>query len=118
MSEENLIYDDFNQRMHGYWSHNAEYDFVNALLLHWEEDDLNVKPEVERLEALLREEFNFEARIYPIPSESSGARLNSELASFIKQNSLQKRSLTIIYYAGHADDVDEESPPGYSEWRA
>lgn len=118
MSEEKLIYDDFNERMRGYWTNNADYDRVNALLLHWEEDDLTVKPEVERFEALLKNDFHFKARIYPIPSENSGAQLNLELASFIKQNSLQKRSLTIVYYAGHADDVEENSPPGYSEWRA
>ena len=116
MSEIREIVDEFNRATRNVWT--AEYDFVNAILLHWNEDDLGVQSEVNKLQALLKEDFRFNTNVYTIPSENPGAQLNYELAYFIKTNSLQKRSLSIIYYAGHADDVEEDPIPGYSEWRA
>ena len=118
MSKEKVIVDSFNQGTLGFWPNNADYDYVNAFLLHWQDDDLDVLPEVQKFHALLTEQFRFEARIYAIPSEDSGSSLNLELASFIKQHARQRRSLIIVYYAGHADDVHEDSVSGYSMWRA
>lgn len=118
MSKEQVIIDDFNHITRGHWTTNEHYDSVNALLLHWTEDDLNVIPEVLKFKQLLEGDFNFKARVYSIPSGNSAAQLSFELACFVSQHSLQKRSLSIVYYAGHADNVDENSTPGYSEWRA
>ena len=117
MSEEKAIIEEFNLATGGHWV-NDDYDHVNALILHWEDDDLAVLPEVKKFHALLTEQFRFKAHTYAIPSEYPGASLNLKLASFIKLHALQRRSLIIVYYAGHADDVGKDSTPGYSEWRA
>lgn len=118
MSQELELVSEFKQCTHDYWTTHADYDSVNALLLHWVEDDLNVRPEVLKLQNLFEDDFHFNTRIYPIPSEHSEVKLGSELNKFIESCSLERRSLTILYYAGHADDADSSSPPGYSEWRA
>ena len=118
MSKEKAIIEEFERVTGDCFAKDGDYDDVNALLLHWKDDDLRVLPEVEKFQALLKEQFRFKVRIYSIPSENSGVELNLALADFIKEEALQKRSLSIIYYAGHADDVCEDSVQGYSEWRA
>ena len=118
MTQELAIIDDFNEVTRNSWESNIQYDDVNALLIHWADDDLDVKPEVLRFQLLLQEEFRFNSRIYAIPSRNSAAELNWELATFVRQHALQRRTLIIVYYAGHADKVDDRCPPGYSEWRA
>jgi hypothetical protein len=118
MSEEQVIVADFQQTTRDYWATHEDYSSVNAILLCWEDDDLEVRPEVDRLQELFRHDFNFITRIYTIPSESPSARLQYELAKFVKEFSLDRKSLTIVYYAGHADKIQDTSPAGYSVWRA
>ena len=118
MSEERAIVSDFQQTTRDYWITYEDYSNVNAILLCWEDDDLKVWPEVERLQELFEKDFRFKTRIYRIPSENPSARLQYELAFFVKEFSLQRKSLTIVYYAGHADKVQDTSPAGYSVWRA
>jgi len=117
MTEEQAIINDFEERTRESWTSLADYDTVTALLLYWEEDDLNVKPEVVKLECLLKDDFGFSTTTALIPSENPKAELQYQLAAFVKQHSLSKKSLSIVYYAGHADNVDN-APAGYSEWRA
>lgn len=118
MSEEQAIVEDFQQITRDYWVTHQDYNSVNAILLCWEDDDLKVRPEVDRLQELFEKDLKFTTRIYPIPSESPSAQLQYELAIFVKEFSLQRKSLTIVYYAGHADKIQETSPAGYSVWRA
>ncbi|KAL8693854.1 MAG: hypothetical protein Q9218_001410 [Villophora microphyllina] len=118
MSEEQNFVTEFNKVTQDYWRTHAEYDVVNALLLRWVEDDLNVEPEVSRLQQLFRDDFHYGTHVYSIPSKYPELELRIQLDSFIKTHSLEQRSLTILYYAGHADDADHSSEPGYSEWRA
>lgn len=118
MSKEQTIINEFKQSTQNCWATNGDYDEVNALLLHWDDDDLNVEPEVQKLRQLLQVDLNFNPRIYAIPSENAGTQLQRDLAAFIDQNSVSTRSLTIVYYAGHADNADDKGPTGYSEWRA
>jgi hypothetical protein len=118
MTREREIVTEFNQVTENYWTTHSEYNEVNALLIHWEDDELNVVPEVKRLQTLFEKDYRFNsAPIYPIPTTNSEAELQFELARFIRQHSLKRSSLTIVYYAGHADSPDE-SNPGYSKWRA
>ena len=109
---------DFKQYTQGYWETHKDYISVNALLLYWVEDDLNVRPEVLKLQNLFEEDLRFRTQIYEIPSEHSELKLGIELNSFIESYALDRQSLTILYYAGHADDADDSSSAGYSEWRA
>jgi len=118
MSQEQAIINDFEDRTRESWASLADYDTVTALLLYWEEDDLNVKPEVIRLECLLNDDFGFSTSTVLIPSTSPKAELQYQLAAFVKEHSLTKKSLSIVYYAGHADNSNENVPAGYSEWRA
>ena len=115
MSEEQVIVDGLNQMTRGHWTTNGDYDSVNALLLHWTGDDLNVTPEVPKSKLLLKGDLNFNARVYTISSENAAAQINVELACFVRQHSLHKRNLTTIHYAEHADNPDENVTPGYSE---
>jgi hypothetical protein len=118
MSQEEVIVNEFAQTTRDYWSSHSDYDTVNTLLLLWADDDLNVEPEVLKLQSLFQEDFKFTTRIYRIPSDNAAIELHYELVGFIKQHSLERRSLTIVYYAGHADNADNKSAAGYSEWRA
>jgi hypothetical protein len=118
MSKEQTICNEFKQSTRNYWATNGDYDEVNALLIHWAEDDLEVVPEVQKLRQLLQLDLNFNARTYAIPSERPGISLQLKIAEFISQNSVNTRSLAIVYYAGHADKADSEPSAGYSEWRA
>jgi hypothetical protein len=118
MSQEQAIINDFEDRTRESWASLADYDAVTALLLYWEEDDLNVEPEVIRLERLLNDDFGFSTSTILIPSTNPKAELQYQLAAFVKEHSLIKKSLSIVYYAGHADNSNEEAPAGYSEWRA
>ncbi|CAG8976207.1 hypothetical protein HYALB_00011138 [Hymenoscyphus albidus] len=54
MADERAMITDFEERTRDSWTSLGGYDTVAALLIYWAEDDLNVKPEVERLEDLLR----------------------------------------------------------------
>ena len=118
MSQEGILVSDFRQYTQGYWQTHSDYISVNALLLYWIEDDLNVEPEVFKLQGLLEDDLRFYTQIFRIPSEHSELKLGIELDSFIERFALERQSLTILYYAGHADDADDSSPAGYSEWRA
>ena len=118
MTEEQAIVSDFQQTTRDYWVTREDYSNVNALLVCWEDDDLKVRPEVDRLHELFEKDLNFKTRIYTIPSVNASAELQYELARFIKELSLEKKTLTIVYYAGHADKIQDTSPAGYSVWRA
>jgi hypothetical protein len=117
MTQERQIVTDFNLATQGYWTTHSDYDEVNALLIYWVDDDLDVALEVTRLQTLFENDFSFKASIYLIPTENCEIELQYELTSFLRQHSISRRSLTIVYYAGHADPPDKNEP-GYSKWRA
>ena len=118
MSRERTIVEDFQENTRNCWPTNGDYDSVNAMLLYWADDDLKVEPEVLKLQKLLREDLRYNACLYQIPSKDPAINLQLELATLVKGTLVSTRSLTIVYYAGHADDVAEGGPAGYSAWRA
>lgn len=81
------------------------YKNVSVLLLHWQSDDLFVLPELEDLEKIFREVYNYETEVFPIPSESSHLDLMMKICSMIKQYESED-TLLIVYYGGHAR-IDE-----------
>ena len=118
MSRERRVLSEFTEDTQNFWATNGDYDEVNALLIHWAEDDLQVVPEIEKLRQLLQLNLNFNAITHSIPNFQPDIDLQHKLTKFVRQYSIKKRSLAIVYYAGHADNVDKSSPTGYSEWRA
>ena len=118
VSKERQFITDFTQTTQDYFTTHADYESVDVLLLYWDEDDLGVEKEVRKVKELFEGTFRFGTRVYQIPSQQSTSSLNIELCQFIMSHSLGRRSLIILYYAGHADDAESSSPPGYSEWRA
>lgn len=78
---------------------------VQALMLHWEIDDLFVLPELEDLEKCLRTEYCFETDIFSIPSENSHLELMLKIADMVKQHESED-TLLVVYYGGHAR-IDE-----------
>jgi hypothetical protein len=117
MAQEHEIVTEFKQVTDNYWATHSEYTRVNALLLYWTQDDLNVAAEVTRLQEVFEKDFAFKSAVYQIPTDNCEAELGFELAGFIRQHALERSSLIIVYYAGHADEPDKENP-GYSRWRA
>ncbi|KAI5459953.1 hypothetical protein BGZ63DRAFT_389102 [Mariannaea sp. PMI_226] len=81
------------------------YSKVQALLLHWNSDDLFVIPELEDLEKCLNEDYAFNTEIFGIPSENSHLELMLKVAQLIKDHESQD-TLFIVYYGGHAR-IDE-----------
>ncbi|KAF2112294.1 hypothetical protein BDV96DRAFT_689587 [Lophiotrema nucula] len=115
-SEEDII-NDFKQQTRGFWSLHSRYERVTVLLLSWMEDDLGVAAEIDRLQSLFDRDFHYHTERYEIPSENPGAELANRLTQFVKSHSLSERTLSIIYYGGHASNAGNEAA-GYPSWRA
>lgn len=78
----------------------SKYDQVEALLLQWEDDDLGVNTEIQKLDRLFRSHFNFTTYLRRIPSKDADDYLTSAIVHFRKGKSF--RDLLIVYYGGHA----------------
>ncbi|KAM0349377.1 hypothetical protein ACHAPU_003786 [Fusarium lateritium] len=83
----------------------ARYSNVQALLLHWNSDDLFVIPELEDLEKCLSEDYGFNTDIFAIPSENSHLELMMRIGQLIKSHESHD-TLFLVYYGGHAR-IDE-----------
>jgi hypothetical protein len=83
------------------WNRRFCYNAVFALLLYWEDDDLEVEPEITKLGATFREIYHYNTEIWKIGSDKPGLELKERLIHFLKQNDA-KGNLIIFYYGGHA----------------
>jgi hypothetical protein len=83
------------------WDRRCEYKQVFSLLLHWEDDDLKVAPEVESLGATLRDVYNYKTETWKIPSKRPDWDIKERLIRFLRANDAQG-NLVVFYYAGHA----------------
>ncbi|KAF3770239.1 hypothetical protein M406DRAFT_335948 [Cryphonectria parasitica EP155] len=81
------------------------YRNVQVLLLHWKTDDLFVLPELEDLDACLREDYGFNTDVFAIPADNPHLDLMMRIGSLIKDHE-HEDTLFIIYYGGHAK-IDE-----------
>ncbi|KAK0725953.1 hypothetical protein B0H67DRAFT_143960 [Lasiosphaeris hirsuta] len=78
------------------------YHQVIALLVCWEEDDLGVVKEIESLEIMLRDSYNFEVATFTIPSVKKGyLGLVDRVRSLLEMYDVED-NLFILYYGGHA----------------
>jgi hypothetical protein len=69
-------------------------------MLSWEDDDLRVEPELEGLQHVFNQMFNFQVHKYKIPSKKPDKELKGRMYEFLKNDS--RDTLLIVYYAGHA----------------
>lgn len=96
------------------WDYRFRYNAVHALLLMWEDDDLNVASEVSGLEDTLRNDYRYETSIWKIPSEKPGWKIKAKLIEFLQKNDTAG-SLIIFYYGGHAT-ANPQQPGGPPLW--
>ena len=90
----------------GNYKNPSTYKKAKVLLLCWEEksDDLTVKPEVEKLAAVFKNKFHFEAYIETIDNNAEQRLqvcVNAIVANFVRNND-GPDNLLIVYYSGHA----------------
>ena len=79
---------------------------MNALMLLWEDDDLNCIQEVKQFSTLLDKKFRFNVRQFLIPSSRPQDALNKAVGEFLYSFGTHD-CLIVVYYAGHGDpDLD------------
>ncbi|KAH8696833.1 hypothetical protein GQ44DRAFT_718969 [Phaeosphaeriaceae sp. PMI808] len=100
---------EFNKTIAGcYRDGDAEYDSVGVLLLTWKDDDMNCKEkEVNALEKVFKEKFNFKTEQYEIPPMKSDELLFDRIQAFLRCYDCPSK-LGIIYYGGHAERKETE----------
>jgi hypothetical protein len=93
------------------WDRRFRYKEVFALLTYWEDDDLNVAPEVAALEATLSQVYHYRVEIWKIPTKNPGWQIIARLIQFLTLHDA-KGNLVLFYYAGHAmPNPQSGSPP-------
>ena len=79
------------------------YSKVSVLLIQWEEDDLGVSTELDKLYKVFKVEYGYDCEdIFEIPESGSQVALTIRLQRLIDNASYDH--LLIIYYGGHSDD--------------
>lgn len=98
----------FNKTIEGrYRDGKVGYEEVGVLLLTWEDDDMYCSAsEVPDLEEVFRKRFGFKTRVCKIPSERSQTSLHRTISDFAYDYDSPNK-MSIIYYGGHADFVNE-----------
>ncbi|KAL8949947.1 MAG: hypothetical protein Q9222_003979 [Ikaeria aurantiellina] len=78
----------------------CRYQNVCVLLLSWEDDDLGVAKEVDRLEDVFRDTYHYSIKRWKIPSSRSHNKLTSFIIEALEELDFADK-LCITYYAGH-----------------
>ncbi|KAI0387297.1 hypothetical protein F5Y04DRAFT_274155 [Hypomontagnella monticulosa] len=95
---------------HRWKNRRIPYTNVSALLLCWEDDDLNVREEVQDLHNVLKDTYQYQSEIWAIPSSRSCfADLTQKVNSFVTMND-DEGKLFILYYGGHAHKTGSSQP--------
>jgi hypothetical protein len=111
--KELIVADEFKAQSRDFFSERIEYEAVNCLLISWLKSDVDTR-ELDRLANLFEKDLKYTASKLELPLENPQQFLNLQIASFVQQHSSHRRTLIIIYYAGHGD-VDTE---GKAQWAA
>jgi hypothetical protein len=90
-----------------------QYTEVHALLLNWADDDLGTDEELLDFHAQLKEQFNFTAEIWKIPSKEAEYELERKLFH-VRAVHGEENKLLIVYYGGHG----KINQNGQSIWQA
>ena len=88
------------------------YLYVRALLLYWEKGEEAFLEELNALEVVLRENYQFSTEIWPIRDEGPFEALSEKLMAFLKDDENSSETLLIIYYGGHA----KSTPGRHMDW--
>lgn len=83
------------------WDRRFSYHNVFALLLYWDDDDLDVAPEVVALESTLRHVYHYTTETWKIPTIKPDWDIKERLIRFLRANDALG-NLVLFYYAGHA----------------
>lgn len=73
---------------------------VRCLLLDWEDDDLGCRREINELEQVFRDRFDYSVENWRIPSQNPKSQLLSKLQDFVAKGPTENE-LLIVYYGGH-----------------
>jgi hypothetical protein len=76
------------------------YAAVYVLLVSWEDDDLGVVTEVEKLAEIFSSDYGFEVTVSKISSDKPDDTFHQDLDAFIRTYE-SPTTLLIIYYGGH-----------------
>ena len=79
----------------------GRYSKAHVLLISWVDDDLGVRRELQDLETVFTNSFNYDVETWGIPRDKSQRRLQERVTQFVN-NYEGNDSLLILYYAGHA----------------
>lgn len=82
------------------------YDNVYVLLIRWAEDDLGTEKEINDLDKVFREEYNYSTERELIPSHDSHNTLEYMIARF-RHNHDGPNNLLIVYYGGHGERASD-----------
>lgn len=85
------------------------YTNVHALLISWEDDDLQVVTEIKDLQHVLQDKYYFDVELYKIPSTKPGIEVSRRLLQFLDLDG--DDTLLILYYGGHAKRGQLPSDP-------
>lgn len=83
---------------------------MNVCLIRWEEDELEVEPELRRLNNVFQD-YGFNTNVWEIPSRNSHLDLMIKTGEFIRSFD-NDRNLFVVYYGGHGR-IDAERQ---AEW--
>lgn len=92
------------------------YNRVHALLINWENDDLQTKNEIEKLQTLFAQKYNFSTESYSIPSDDSHNELEAKLVSTRNAHGKTVTDLVILYYGGHGM-LNKENQSIWKAWK-
>jgi hypothetical protein len=107
---ESTITSDFTAANANYFDNRSEYDRVSTLLLSWIDDDLSSTGELLQLRQLFEKQLKYKVVSFALPGDGTQqAKLRKELANFIVEFALDRRSLVIIYYSGHCKEVNQKA---------
>ncbi|KAK4154901.1 hypothetical protein C8A00DRAFT_32256 [Chaetomidium leptoderma] len=93
----------------------ARYKKVKVLLLSWDQDDLDVEPQVRNLESVFGGLYHYDTEYWKIPSRRSAVELSRKVADLADAHG-QEGNLLILYYGGHARPSDQAG--GSPVWAA
>jgi hypothetical protein len=85
------------------------YSRVLVLLLSWEEDDLGVESELNRLQEVFVGIYHFTVERFRIPSLKSAIEVHRRVMEFVGKDEVE--TLRILYYGGHARRLEQSTGP-------
>lgn len=91
----------------------SRYKTVNVCLIRWQDDELEVKSELDRLFHVFEELYGFNTQIWLIPERASQIQLTSMTCFFLQEFDAED-NLFIVYYGGHGTINQARQ----SQWRS